>query len=62
MGHSLHWVVLASWHSLVLVVESVHPDPVDCSPPGPSVQGILQARIRERVAILFSRGASQPRG
>ena len=35
-------------------------DPVDCSPPGSSVHGILQARILEWVAILFSRGSSQP--
>ena len=32
-------------------------DPIDCSPPGPSVYGILQARILERVAIFFSRGS-----
>ena len=31
-------------------------DPVDCSPPGSSVHGILQARILEWVAISFSRG------
>ena len=30
-------------------------DPVDCSPPGSSVHGILQARILEWVAIPFSR-------
>ena len=30
-------------------------DPVDYSPPGSSVHGILQARILERVAIFFSR-------
>ena len=30
-------------------------DPVDYSPPGSSVHGILQARILEWVAILFSR-------
>ena len=35
--------------------------PVDCSPPGSSVHGILQARILEWVAISFSRGSSQPR-
>ena len=29
-------------------------DPVDCSPPGSSVHGILQARILECVAISFS--------
>ena len=30
-------------------------DPMDCSPPGSSVQGMLQARILEGVAIAFSR-------
>ena len=35
--------------------------PVDYSPPGSSVHGILQARILEWVAISFSRGSSQPR-
>ena len=30
-------------------------DPMDCSPPGSSVHGILQARILERVAMPFSR-------
>ena len=33
-------------------------DPVDCSPLGSSVHGILQARILEWVAISFSRGSS----
>jgi len=32
----------------------------DCSPPGSSVHGILQARMLEWVAISFARG-SQPR-
>ena len=32
--------------------------PVDCSPPGSCVHGILQARILEWVAIPFSRGSS----
>ena len=36
-------------------------NPMDCSPPGSSVHGILQARILEWVAISFSRGSSQPR-
>ena len=35
---------------------------VDCVLPGSSVQGILQARILEWVAISFSRGSSQPSG
>ena len=33
-------------------------DPMDCSPPGSSVHGILQARILECVALPFSRGSS----
>ena len=36
-------------------------DPMDCSPPGSSVHGILQARILERVATSSSRGSSPPR-
>ena len=36
-------------------------NPMDCSPPGSSVPGIFQARIRECIAISFSRGASRPR-
>ena len=31
-------------------------EPLDCSPPGTSVHGILQARILEWVAIYSSRG------
>ena len=34
-------------------------DPMDCSPPGSSVQGSLQARILEWVAMLSSRGIFQ---
>ena len=34
---------------------------MDCSPPGSSVHGILQARILEGVAISSSRGSSQSR-
>ena len=37
-------------------------DPVDCSLPGSSVHGILQARILQRVAMPSSRGSSRPRG
>ena len=36
-------------------------NPIDCSPPGSSVRGILQARILEWVAILFFRASSWPR-
>ena len=36
-------------------------NPMDCSPPGSSVHGILQARILEWVAIPSSTGSSQLR-
>ena len=36
-------------------------NPMECSPPGSSIHGILQARILEWVAISFSRGSSRPR-
>ena len=36
-------------------------DPMNCSPPGSSVHGLLQARILEWVTMSSSRGSSQPR-
>ena len=36
-------------------------NPVDCSLPGSSVHGIVQARILEWVALSFSKRFSQPR-
>ena len=36
-------------------------NPVNCNPAGPSVHGLLQARILKWVAIPSSRGSSQPR-
>ena len=49
--------------SEVLVAQSCPTpcNPVDYSPSGSSVLGILQARILEWVAIPFSRGSSQSR-
>ena len=35
--------------------------PMDYSPPGSSVHGILQAKILEWIAVLFSRESPQPR-
>ena len=35
-------------------------DPMDCSPPGSSVHGILQARILEWVAIPISKDIPDP--
>ena len=37
-------------------------DPMDYSPPGSSVHGVLQARILEWVAIFISKGSSRIRG
>ena len=60
-GHnlkSLQWkLVLGIWSLACLTLC----DPMDCSLPGSSVYEILQARILEWVAILSSRGSSQPR-
>ena len=36
-------------------------DPMDCSLPGSSINGIFPATVLEWVAISFSRGSSQPR-
>ena len=36
-------------------------NPMDCSPSGSSVHGVLQARILEWVAISFFRGSSRTR-
>ena len=44
---------LQSWAALC--------NPMDSSPPGSSVHGILQVRILEWVAMPSSRGSSQPR-
>ena len=52
---SCYWG-LKRWHVCVWLC-----DPIHCSLPGSSVCGILQARILEWVAVLSSRGSSQPR-
>ena len=48
---------------MYVLVSQLYPtlcDPMDCSPPGFSVYGILQARILEWVAIPFSRDLREP--
>ena len=52
--YCMHAQLLQSGHTLC--------DPMDCSPPGSSVHGILQARILEWVATPSSRTSSQARG
>ena len=53
----------SEWKVKVSVAQSCPTlsNPVDCSLPGSSVRGILQARILEWVAMPFSRGPSRPR-
>ena len=50
-------------HVCVLVAQLCQTlfDPMDYSLPGPSVHGILQARVLEWVAIPFFKGSSQPK-
>ena len=54
----------APWPIVMLLFTRLYPtlcDPLDCSPPGSSVHGILQAGILEWVAVASSRGPSRPR-
>ena len=48
-------------HMLVTQLCPALGDPMNCSLPGSSVHGILQAGVLKRIAILFSSGSSQPR-
>ena len=52
-----------TYESDVLVIQMCPAlcDPMDGSPSGSSVHGILQTRVLEWVAISFSRASSQPR-
>ena len=61
---SIRWSFLHLFESECVVVKSRPTlcDPMDCSLPGSSVHGILQARILEWVAISFSRGSSRTQG
>ena len=63
----LHYVFYGTsakitWSSVLITqLCPIFCEPMDCSPPGSSVLGILQARILEWVAIPFSRRYSRPR-
>ena len=52
-----HWDILVGISMKGLVAQSCTTlcDPLDCSLPGSSVHGVLQARILEWVVISFSR-------
>ena len=55
--------ILPFLHDKVLVAQSCLTiwDPKDCSLPGSSAHGILQARMLKWITISFTRGSSQPR-
>ena len=58
---SSHFSAAILWK--VLVAQScLNCSPMHCSPPGSSVSGILQARILERVAVLFCMGIFPTQG
>ena len=54
-GHLKSLVVLVTQLCLILC------DSMDCSPPGSSIHGILQARILELAATSYSKEFSQPK-
>ena len=59
------WDLLSGWilavYAKAYTVVLTLSNPINCSPPGSSASGILQARIPEWVAMHSSRGSSQPR-
>ena len=61
--HSLTAVILPELrvHARLIQLCSTLCDPMDCSPPGSSVHGILRTRILQWVYISSSRGSSWPR-
>ena len=52
---------LGSWGRGYMKVKVAQSCPALCDPVNCIVHGILQGRILEGVAFLFSRGSSQPR-
>ena len=64
-GNSCHWTssYAEKWHLIVQLCPTLY-DPMDCSPPGSSVHGLLQAKILEWVAISSVSGwrQEQPQG
>ena len=60
---SRHITLATKDHVFVLVIQLCPTlcDPMDCSPPGSSVHGILQGRILEGITISSSWGSSRPR-
>ena len=64
LGQGVLHKVFKGWLGVCLLAKSLQScltlcDPMDCSSPGSSVHGILQARILEWIVISSSRGSSQ---
>ena len=57
----IHSGTVSAWSAKSLQLCPTLCDPMDYSPPGSYVHGILQARMLEWVAMTSSRGSSQPR-
>ena len=56
-GDKINWVCESEVAQSYLILYN----PMDCSLPGSTIHGILQARTLEGVAISFSRRSSQPK-
>ena len=70
LGHkeldSTEWLSLSLTFMITMCAKSLQScptlcHPMNCSPPGSSFHGVLQARVLEWVAVPSSRGSSPPR-
>ena len=59
LGDNQPWLGFPGLCQVASVLQTLC-DPLDCSPPGSSVHGILQARTLESIAISSSRGSLNP--
>jgi len=57
-----YWFTFIERYRFIQITYFFLCDPMDCSPPGSSVHGILQARILDWLTIPFSRGSSLTQG
>ena len=60
-GSGMKWAIGIDIYKLLMKVKVTQSRLTLCDPMDYTVHGILQARILEWVAFLFSKGSSQPR-
>ena len=60
-GSGMKWAIVIDIYKLLMKVKVTQSHLTLCDPMDYTVHGILQARILEWVAFLFSKGSSQPR-